>query len=179
MASLSQRRARRTTPVRRRADLPGLLSSLVRTIDGRVQSRLLRLGYGDVRPGHLALLLQLDRVGARGSDLARRSGMTKQSMAELVRELELADYVERRPDPRDGRARLIQPTGRGLMLIAHARESVTAVEAEAARRLGHERFVELQRALTELTAPEPSDDAAMVQRPLRGIDIVAGEPSVR
>ena len=142
--------ARRHHPTRRRSDLPGLLSSLVRTIEGRIQSRLLRLGYGDVRPGHLGLLLQLDRNGARGSDLARRAGITKQSMGELVRELELADYVERRPDPRDGRARLIQPTGRGLMLIAHVRQAVAEVEGEAARQLGRERYAELQGTLAEL-----------------------------
>ncbi len=40
-----------------------------------------------------------------GADLARRAGIAKQSMAELVAELERLDYVERQPDPRDGRAR--------------------------------------------------------------------------
>ena len=146
-------RQRSTRPAAARKDLPGLLATLARTMDGRIQSRLHRLGYGDVRPGHLALILQLDRGAARGSDLARRSGMTKQSMAELVRELELADYVERRPDPRDGRARLIQPTGRGLMLIAHTRQAVAEIEGEVAGRLGRDRFVALQRALVELVAP--------------------------
>lgn len=137
-------------PSGRRGDLAGQLSILVRSIDARVHSRLLRLGYDDVRPGHLALLLNLDRGGARGSELARRAGVTKQSMGELVRDLERLDYIERRPDPRDGRARLVQPTGRGLILIAHARQAVSEIDADAARRLGRERFTELHRALADL-----------------------------
>jgi DNA-binding MarR family transcriptional regulator len=141
-----------TYPPRGRGDLAWQLSSLVRSIDGQLEHRLLRLGHDDVRPGHLALLLNLERAGARGSELARLAGITKQSMGELVRELERLDYVERRPDPRDGRARLVQPTGRGLILIAHLRQAMTEIEADAARRLGHERFTELRRALADLAA---------------------------
>lgn len=139
-------------PPGRRRDLAGQLQGLVRSIDGRLHSRLLRLGYDDVRPGHLALLLILDRGGARSSELARRAAVTKQSMGELVRDLERLDYIERRPDPRDGRARLVQPTGRGLILIAHARQAISEIEADAARRLGPERFAELHRALADLAA---------------------------
>jgi len=94
--------------------------------------------------------------------------MTKQSMGELVRDLEAHDYVERRPDPRDGRARLVQPTGRGLMLIAHARQAVGEVEADAVRRLGPKRFAELRRALIVLAeseaTPDPPSSAVTVRR---------------
>jgi DNA-binding MarR family transcriptional regulator len=52
--------------------------------------------------------------GARGggagttvSVLAERAQITKQSMAGLVRHLEQHGYVERRPDPRDRRAKLV------------------------------------------------------------------------
>ncbi len=80
--------------------------------------------------------------------------MTKQSMGELVRELELLDYVERRPDPRDGRARLILPTGRGLMLVAHARQLIAEVETDTGRRIGPGRLATLRVALRDLAEPE-------------------------
>lgn len=150
----------------RRTDLAANLSSVLRIVDERVQSRILRLGYGDVRPGHLAVLLNLDRSGAQSAELARRADMTKQSMAELVRDLEKLDYVERRPDPADGRARLVQPTGRGLMLIAHARQAIAEVEADTARRLGRDRYVELQRSLVELAAGEAGEPAPLVAVPM-------------
>ena len=75
-------------------------------------------------------------------------------MGELVAELERRDYVERRPDPRDGRALLVLPTGRGLMLLAHARRAQNEAEAQLGRRVGRERFAELHRTLAELAAPD-------------------------
>ena len=157
----------------RRTDLAANLSAVLRTVDERVQTRILRLGYGDVRPGHLALLLNLDRTGAQSAELARRADMTKQSMAELVRDLEKLDYVERRPDPNDGRARLVQPTGRGLMLIAHARQAVAEVEADVARRLGRDRYVELQRSLVELATID-ADRASSAPAPLVAVPMAEG-----
>ncbi len=140
-----------------RGDLPAQLLAASRTIERQVQGRLLRLGYGGVRTGHLALLLNLERSGARATELAQRAGITKQSMGDLVRELERLDFVERRGDPRDGRAVLILPTGRGLMLIAHLRQAVGEVEAEAARRLGAPRFTELRGALAALASAEVTE----------------------
>jgi DNA-binding MarR family transcriptional regulator len=162
---VSRRASRASRGPRARADLLGQLSSALRAVDGRVERRLLRLGYEDVRPGHLALLLNLERDGATGADLARRAGMTKQSMGELVRELELRDYVERRPDPRDGRARLVLPTGRGLMLVAHARQAIAEVEADAGRQIGPGRLAALRVALRTLAEPVASADLATEAQP--------------
>ena len=140
----------------RRTDLAANLAAALRTIDQRVQVRIDRLGYGDVRPGHLALLLNLDRTGAQSAELARRADMTKQSMAEIVRDLEQLDYVERRPDPNDGRARLVQPTGRGLMIIAHARQAIAEVEADTGRRIGRDRYVKKKKKpMAEAAAAKP------------------------
>lgn len=41
------------------------------------------------------------------AELAEEARMTKQSMGELVAYLERRGYVERLPDPRDGRARIV------------------------------------------------------------------------
>lgn len=139
---------------KRRRDLAGQLARVARTMDRAVGSRLKELGYVDVRTGHLTVLLDLERSGVRSAELARRAGMTRQSMGELVAELEKLDYVERRPDPEDRRARLVLPTGRGLILVAHARRAVTEVETRAARRLGRGRYAELGRLLGELAEPE-------------------------
>jgi DNA-binding MarR family transcriptional regulator len=135
-----------------RHDLARQLSLLVKTMDSAVERRLHRLGYDDIRPGHLAVLLDLGREGARSTELARRAGMTRQSMGELVADLEAHGYVERQPDSGDRRARIVLPTGQGLILIAHARRAVGEVEADAARRLGRERFIQLGQSLAELAA---------------------------
>ena len=44
--------------------------------------------------------------------------MTKQSMAQLVAHLERHGYVERIPDPADGRAKLVRATERGREVFA-------------------------------------------------------------
>ncbi|MEO8230315.1 MAG: MarR family transcriptional regulator [Chloroflexota bacterium] len=136
-------------------DFARQLSLLAKAMDSAVERRLNRLGYDDIRSGHLVVLLDLGRDGARSTELARRAGMTRQSMGELVADLEALGYVERQPDTGDRRARIVLPTGKGLILVAQARRAVTEVEADAARRLGRERFLQLGQALADLAAAEP------------------------
>jgi len=50
--------------------------------------------------------------------------MTKQSMAELVLHLEAHGYVDRVPDPKDRRAKLVQANDRGRDIIAIVREFI-------------------------------------------------------
>lgn len=139
----------------RRLDLARQLSLLAKAMDIAVERRLNRLGYDQVRPGHRAVLLDLGREGARSTELALRAGMTRQSMGELVADLEALGYVERQPDAGDRRARIVLPTGQGLIFIAQARRAVAEVEADAARRLGRERFIQLGQSLADLAAAEP------------------------
>src|SRR5207244_2658090 len=47
------------------------------------------------------------------SDLADRLEISKQGAGQIVDDMERRGYVERRPDPRDGRARLIYLSDRG------------------------------------------------------------------
>ena len=51
--------------------------------------------------------------GSRLTDLAERAHMTKQSVGEVTTELERRGYLERVPDPGDGRAKIIRLTERG------------------------------------------------------------------
>jgi DNA-binding MarR family transcriptional regulator len=97
----------------------GLAHDLRDTV-GRVIRRL-RVEPGPP-VGQLALLSRLDRLGpASTSDLAAAERMRPQSMAQTVRELELAGLVTRRPDPADGRRAFIDLTPAGLETLAATR----------------------------------------------------------
>ncbi len=109
-------------------------------------------GHPDVRPPHGVVFQFLDDEGTRVSVLAERAQITKQSMAELVAHLERHGYVERTPDPADGRAKLVRSTARGREVTAIAREGLAEIEKEWARRIGREKMRELRRLLEELNA---------------------------
>jgi DNA-binding MarR family transcriptional regulator len=107
-------------------------------------------GHPDVRAPHGNVMQFLDNAGSRVSDLAGRSQMTKQSMAELVAHLERHGYVERVPDPSDRRAKLVRPTPKGLELHAIAGAFITELEDQWGRRLGRAKMNQLKRLLADL-----------------------------
>ena len=70
----------------------------------------------------------IDPGGTRLTTLAARAGMTHQSMGEVVDALRERGYVERRPDPSDGRARLVCLTEEGSRLARRALREIAAIE---------------------------------------------------
>jgi len=70
----------------------------------------------------MTVLSRLGRDGAASvSDLAAAERMRPQSMAPIVRELEQAGLVQRRPDPDDGRRALVELTPAGAETLGAAR----------------------------------------------------------
>jgi DNA-binding MarR family transcriptional regulator len=129
-----------------------LLREPFRVGSERLHRRLAERGHPEVRPPHGDVLQYLDDAGTRVSVLARRAQITKQSMAELVAHLERHGYVERVPDPRDRRAKLVRATDRAGEVYAIAREFVAEIEQEWTERLGAAKMVQLRRLLEELNA---------------------------
>src|SRR5512139_1830013 len=93
------------------------LSLAFRYYDEAVVRRMNELGFTDIRLVHATLIRCMDSTGTRLTDIAERAGMHKQAIGQLVTECEETGYVERRPDPVDGRAQLICFTRRGLKLL--------------------------------------------------------------
>ena len=70
-------------------------------------------GYPQRRT-HSALFAHIDvERGSRLTELAARSSVTPQAMSDVVNDLVRLGYVERRPDPDDGRAVLLELTAPG------------------------------------------------------------------
>jgi DNA-binding MarR family transcriptional regulator len=96
-------------------------------------SRLLRTGrhlgvhaaealYGDLPSYGWALLAPLEReTDQRCSALAAAAGIDVSVASRQVAALERAGYLERRPDPRDGRASLLRLTDAGIGALATTR----------------------------------------------------------
>ncbi|MDQ3680613.1 MAG: MarR family transcriptional regulator [Actinomycetota bacterium] len=114
--------------------------------------RLQEAGYGDLRISHLVVFQHIDPPGSRVTELAAKAQMTKPSMAYLVEYLEAAGYVERLPDPSDGRARLVHLTERGWKQIEDALDIIANMEAELAAAMRPGQLATLRRLLTSLGA---------------------------
>jgi DNA-binding MarR family transcriptional regulator len=116
-------------------------------------ARLHAAGYHDITAAHQSVFENIDRDGTRLTTLAERSGITHQSMGELVQALERAGYLHRRPDPTDRRARLIHLTEKGSDLVRHAITHSNEIEAawhQQLQQAGHN--IQL-KALLETALP--------------------------
>lgn len=131
-----------------------LLGALLRipylTIVGRVYQGLVAAGYDDLRPAHLSVFQHIRAAGSRSSELAEEAQMTKQSMGALIDYLEERGYVERVPDPLDGRAKIVRLTARGEGVTRVARTIVLGIESEWASQLGEEQVRELRQLLEQV-----------------------------
>ncbi|WP_328712425.1 MarR family winged helix-turn-helix transcriptional regulator [Nocardia salmonicida] len=132
-----------------------LLKLLVQAADAyeRALNPALRAGLGtDLRPAHYAVFRYLAPSGSRVTALAEAAGMTQQSMGELVTHLEKCGYVERAPDPADGRARLVVTTAAGREAVALAGQHIQRIEQVIAAELGAESLTVVRDALARLPA---------------------------
>jgi DNA-binding MarR family transcriptional regulator len=134
----------------RRAHVGRLLLQAHRDFSTRAITKIRERGYTGLSIAHIAILPHLDSEGARVSTLAERAGMTKQGMGQLVLDIERQGYVERVPDPTDGRAALVRFTNQGLRLLTDAVAVTQAIESEYAEILGSARLANFKDALTKL-----------------------------
>lgn len=138
---------------RDRYSLPRLLGEGFRSLDRHVHEGVIAAGFGDVRPAHYAVFRHLKPEGSRVTELAEEARITKQSMGELVVYLERRGYVERLPDPRDGRAKIVVLTEGGVRFVEAVVERVGEIEDALAERMGgQERLEELADTLEGLMA---------------------------
>jgi DNA-binding MarR family transcriptional regulator len=133
-------------------------------------ARITDAGFPNLRASHGRLFENLDPHGTRLSDLAARAQVTHQSMSELYASLEKAGYVERRPDPADGRAKLVCLTPLGHRMLRFAVDEIATIETawfgKMPRIAGSEALrAELQAALREHLASPGSPNGVALERP--------------
>jgi DNA-binding MarR family transcriptional regulator len=131
-----------------------LIGTLLAVPNGALQRRVhagfARAGLADIRPVHATLFSMLPEEGCRITELAERLGTTKQAVGYLVAYLEEHGYLERIPDPRDGRAQIVRRTDTGWLVNQTARRMVEEVQADWAERIGADKMERLMGLLGEL-----------------------------
>jgi DNA-binding MarR family transcriptional regulator len=151
-------RPRRTRPRETEAEPPipvsPLIGALLRVpaeaIHRRLIAELNASGFPELRLPHMAVLQYPGPNGCRPQELARRAGMSKQAMNQLLRTLERLGYVRRRDAGDDGRARAVHFTRRGEAVWNRMVDILADIEAEWAGALGRRRFDQLKTLLRDL-----------------------------
>jgi DNA-binding MarR family transcriptional regulator len=121
-----------------------------------IHAALREAGFGDIRPTHANVFPFVPPEGITVSGLAELAQVRKQTMAQAVDQLERMGYVERRPNPRDHRSRLVFLTERGASVKPVTHATAARVEERWARLTSPEELEALRasllRLLTELRA---------------------------
>jgi len=123
-----------------------LLMRASRRYNEAAMKRVRELGHEELTFAHASILPHIDLAGTRLVDVAKRSGLTKQSVSELLSGLQKLGYLAREPDPDDRRAQRVVFTPRGRQFLLAAYEAKSELERELFDRLGQqsgEQLIEL------------------------------------
>lgn len=127
-----------------------LLVAATRAINRHITHELQRRGYEGTRPGHSALLANLDVLGNSVTEIAERAHISKQAMARLAVELEEMGLITREPSETDGRMLMLRFTRSGKALVRASVAIVDDFEVELAAKIGERSLVTLKRGLAAI-----------------------------
>ena len=137
---------------RRGPYIGSMMRTTVNWVMDRIYDHVAATGFDDLGRAHVRLFRYPTAEGVRPSELAERLQVSKQSVNDLLRDLEARGYLVLEPDPADGRARVVHLTERGRALEDASYEGAEAAQQLIADRLGVRRFAQLRDALQEVSA---------------------------
>ena len=119
----------------------------------KLHDGLAAAGFADSSPAWGTNIFHYLREGGlRLTELAERSHTSKQAMRYTIDQLEEAGYVERVPDPTDGRAKIIGLTERGWHSRRVSDEIIASIEQECVQKLGEEKMRQFEALAKEVSS---------------------------
>ena len=128
-----------------------LLDNVSEDFHRRLRDKLLQRGYRGLKLTFATVMSNMSFSGTRLVDIAELNGMTKQAVGQIANEIEELGYIERIPDPHDGRAKNLVFTALGQGLIRDSIAAVEEVEQEYAQLIGADNMQQLQSLLAKLS----------------------------
>jgi DNA-binding MarR family transcriptional regulator len=135
----------------RATNLGRLLNQAAQRFEESVLAKMVAAGHGQFTLSHISVTRNLDAQGTRATEIARRAAITKQSLGELIIQLEKLGIVMREPDPTDGRAKIVRFTEHGMVWLEQFRGAVEETEVEIAAALGPVLYHALKESLLNYT----------------------------
>ncbi len=149
-------------------EYPPAIGALLRlawqAVRERIYEGVLEAGYTDLSRAHVLLFRWPTIDGLRPSELAARNQLSRQTINDLLSDLEKRGYLERTPDPTDGRARIVRLTERGWDLTQVISDMSFATESEWVRLIGETRYGEFRSTLCELVAYTLPAEGAVLRK---------------
>jgi DNA-binding MarR family transcriptional regulator len=142
----------------------GLLRMVWQIHRDRMYERVVAAGYPDVTRAQFALLRFPGVDGMRPSEAAELAGLSKQSVNDLLGELERAGYLTREPHPTDGRGRIVRLSAQGQRLQRTAHQISRDLEADWDAQIGEKRIKLLKRTLEDMIATSRQERADAPRR---------------
>src|SRR5438552_16227305 len=115
-----------------------------------IDAALREAGFEDIRPAAANVFPFVPPEGITVSELADLARVRKQTMAQAVDQLERTGYVERRPNPRDARSRLVFLTERGALVPPVTHAAAARVEQRWAELISPRELEALRASLLRL-----------------------------
>jgi len=84
------------------------------------------------------------------SRLAERAWLLAPSLSRILKDLEAAKYIRRRPGDSDSRQSLVSLSPKGTAMVTRVAPFLDGIHQEIARRFGHERIENLLALLDQL-----------------------------
>jgi len=124
-------------------------------MDESIQNHVLAAGYEPLSRSQAMIMISVAGGVRRPSDLARRLGVSRQAVHQLLADMDQRGLVDLRPDPADARAKEVHFSKRGTGMHTAAVEAQRKVHEELEKRLGRKVLDDLTRALlsTDWGAP--------------------------
>jgi DNA-binding MarR family transcriptional regulator len=145
-------------------DLRALLHVPQHDLQAQLVIRLERLGFPALRPALVQLLSAIGSsgldTGLRLSDLVSEVSLPKQTVGDLLDELEAMKMVERFPDPDHGVIKRVRLGPKGKVWATEVKRVSAATEAKWATRIGSKKMRSLRALLEELAATVEDRGAA-------------------
>ncbi len=127
--------------------MPAQLLAAAEWFNEALITRMERAGWPLLSRSQSLLFVKIDDDGTRPAELARRLGITRQSMQELLAKLREHGLVTVVVDPTDGRATIVRLAPRAQLFGRDAAMISASIEAELAARIGEQAVAGLRAAL--------------------------------
>lgn len=146
-----------------RRDLRSLLLVPQQDLTNQIDARIEKLGFPSLRPAQAQLLALVEAGGLRLTDLVGAMKLPKQTLGDMIDDLETQRLVERYPDPEHGVIKRVRLGPRGKALAAEVRKVSDVTETKWAQVIGKGKMKTLRSLLEELAVgiePPISRDTA-------------------